>query len=214
MLLKSGVKVRHGQRVGERCGLAKREKTRRIKTVKMRLTLLFPILLVTGLIGVMSCSSFLGGGSSARSAEYAAWIKNSPKIILLRRQVSGRYDGASSWDNIVATSHGARARRSWYGTAPGGYTRLDPRMLWAMRVLAQDGYTYNVSSIAGGSHSRNSRHYAGLSFDVSAINGRKVRWGSPYWRAFLRRCRQLGATETLGPGDRGHSTHIHVAWPR
>jgi len=171
-------------------------------------------------IGIVSCGSpeepvkVKAKRTLSLRSTTANWIKKSPKIDLMRRQVSGRFDGASSWDNIVATANGGSAKRSWYGNAPGGYTKLDRRMLNAMKTLAQEGYTFNVTSIAGGSHSRTSRHYAGLAFDVSTINGRKVRSGSPYWRAFLSRCRQLGATETLGPGDRGHSTHIHAAWPR
>jgi hypothetical protein len=30
----------------------------------------------------------------------------------------------------------------------------------------------------------------------------------------MARCRALGATEVLGPGDQGHDDHIHAAWPR
>ncbi|MDA7506558.1 hypothetical protein N9A89_04670 [Akkermansiaceae bacterium] len=185
-----------------------------------QIILLLPLIVLGVGIGVVSCGSEwesaqakLKRAFSLRSTT-ANWIKKSPKIDLMRRQVSGRYDGASSWDNIVATANGGSAKRSWYGTAPGGYVKLDHRMLNAMKVLAQEGYRFRVTSIAGGSHSRNSRHYAGLSFDVDLINGCKVGYGKPYWRAFLKRCRQLGATETLGPGDRGHSTHIHAAWPR
>ncbi len=191
-------------------------------SVKAPLILSFPVVLLTIAIGVSSCADkektpitvtppkkvYSGPAATAN------WIKKCPKISLLRRQVSGRYDGASSWDNIVAMSNGGSAKRSWYGNAPGGYTKLDSRMLNAMKTLANEGYTFNVTSIAGGSHSRTSRHYAGIAFDVSIINGQQVRAGNPYWRKFLSRCRQLGATETLGPGDKAHSTHIHAAWPR
>lgn len=186
-----------------------------------KIFILLPIMALATLMGVISCSEQTKLGSLGKywysygsRAQTAEWIKESPKITLLHRQVNGRNDGASSWDNISVTANGGSAKRSWYGTAPGGYTKLDIRMLRAMKTLAQEGYTFNVTSIAGGSHSRTSRHYAGTAFDVSTINGQKVRYGSSYWRAFLRRCRQLGATETLGPGDRGHSTHIHAAWPR
>ena len=170
--------------------------------------------LIFGAIGsLVSCGSS-AVLSDAHRIHYAEWVLKSPKITLLRRQVSGRYDGASSWDNVSAAARGYRAKRSWYGNAPGGSTQLDPRMLRAMVTLAHEGFRFEVTSIAGGSHSRNSRHYAGLAFDVGTINGQKVRYGSPDWRAFLRRCRALGATETFGPGDRGHWSHVHVAWPR
>ena len=35
---------------------------------------------------------------------------------------------------------------------------------------------------------------------------------NPHVRAFMSRCRALGAIEVLGPGDAGHATHIHCAW--
>ena len=186
---------------------------------------LFLAVLGLGVLGVVSCvdkipvkkSSYQSVPRSAASssrAELAQALKMSSKITWLRRQVSGRTDGASSWDNIQQTASGRRARRSSYGNAPGGRTLLDPRMMRAMKILETEGYRFRVTSIAGGSHSRKSRHYAGLAFDVDMINGRKVGSSNPYWRKFLSRCRQLGATETLGPGDRGHSTHIHAAWPR
>lgn len=181
-----------------------------------RIVLILPVLAVLVGFGIVSC----GGSSPGESIfkqnpkSVAIWLKNCSRISWLPRQVSGRYDGASALDNIRQASAGHAAKRSSYGTAPGGYVRLDPRMLRAMKVLAREGYTFRVTSMAGASHSRKSRHYAGLAFDVDMINGRKVGWGNPYWRKFLRRCREMGATETLGPGDRGHSTHIHAAWPR
>jgi hypothetical protein len=29
----------------------------------------------------------------------------------------------------------------------------------------------------------------------------------------MQRCHALGATQVLGPGDPGHATHVHCAWP-
>jgi zinc D-Ala-D-Ala carboxypeptidase len=181
-----------------------------------RLVLALPLLCFGFGVGLVGCgfNSTSPAALAAARKSHAKWIKKCPKISLMRRQVSERSDGASSWDNIVATSGGGNARRSWYGNAPGGYTKLDPRMLRAMKILAKQGYQFRVTSIAGGSHSRGSRHYAGLAFDVDQINGIKVGYGNPYWREFLKRCRELGATETLGPGDSGHSRHVHAAWPR
>jgi hypothetical protein len=53
-----------------------------------------------------------------------------------------------------------------------------------------------------------------LAFDIDRLDGREISIAHPACRAFMKRCRELGATEVLGPGSRGHSTHIHVAWPR
>lgn len=140
-------------------------------------------------------------------------ILEHPNIELMKRQVSGRYDNASAYHNIVSAKLGYAAKRSSYGRAPGGYVRLDPELLRGMLTLADRGYRYRVTSIAGGSHSRRSRHYVGVAVDVDKINGVRVRHGGPHWR-FRKHARALGATETKGPGDRGHSGHVHIAWPR
>jgi zinc D-Ala-D-Ala carboxypeptidase len=184
-----------------------------------RLVLILPLLVTLIGLGVVSCGSDAPAVISkvkrpSSSTEVAVWLKNTTSISWLPRQVSGRYDGASALDNIRQASTGNAVKRSSYGTAPGGYVRLDPRMLRAMQSLAKEGYTFRVTSMAGASHSRTSRHYAGLAFDVDMINGRKVGSSNPYWRKFIARCREMGATETLGPGDKGHSTHTHAAWPR
>lgn len=128
--------------------------------------------------------------------------------------VSGKIDSATALQNLQQTAAGSSAARSAYGKAPGGRTMLDPRMLRAMRTLMNSGYTVRVTELAGGSHSSNSRHYLGVAIDIDYVNGVKVGSSNPHYRSFLQRCREMGATEVLGPGDRGHSTHIHVAWPR
>ena len=180
-----------------------------------RLVLVLPILAVLAGVGMVGCGVLSKEHRAMHSASHiAVWLKNCSRISWLPRQMSGRYDGASALDNIKQVSAGHAAKRSSYGSAPGGYVWLKPRMLRAMKSLARDGYSFRVTSMAGASHSRTSRHYAGIAFDVDYINGLKVGYGNPYWRKFLQRCRELGATETLGPGDRGHSTHIHAAWPR
>jgi hypothetical protein len=182
-----------------------------------RFILLFPVITVVVCFG-FGFSSCGGAPSEAltiqNTSNVSRWLKGCRSITWLPRQVSGRYDGASALDNINQAAAGHAAKRSSYGTAPGGYVRLDSRMLRAMRDLAKRGYTFRVTALAGASHSRNSCHYSGLAFDIDRINGQKVGYGNPYWWRFLQRCRELGATETMGPGDRGHSTHIHAAWTR
>ncbi len=153
--------------------------------------------------------------SLSTNAKLAKQVLIHPKITLLKKQVSGRLDGASSYHNIASTARGYSAKRSSYGRAPGGYVKLRRKMLQTMLYLANTkGYSYRVTAIAGGSHSRKSRHYAGIAFDVDMINGRKVGYSNPYYKAFMRAGRAKGATEVLGPGNRAHSTHLHLAWPR
>lgn len=146
---------------------------------------------------------------------YARQILANPRITLLKNQVSGRVDGASAYHNIVAAARGYDVQRSSYGNAPGGYVKLETKMLKTMLYLANTrNFTYRVTSIAGGSHSRSSRHYAGIAFDVDTINGQRVSYRHPSYKQFMTIARAKGATEVLGPGDRAHSTHLHFAWPR
>ncbi len=131
----------------------------------------------------------------------------------------GKGDGADAASNINAAAAGRAARRSAYDcssahpAAPGGTVALHEAMLSGMLELSRR-YTFQITEIAGGQHSGTSRHYAGVAFDVNVINGRHVSASHPDYRAFMERARALGATEVLGPGNTGHSTHIHCAWPR
>jgi zinc D-Ala-D-Ala carboxypeptidase len=49
--------------------------------------------------------------------------------------------------------------------------------------------------------------------DIDEINGVRVNSSNPHYRALMQQCRDLGATQVYGPGDGGHSTHVHCAWP-
>ena len=86
-------------------------------------------------------------------------------------------------------------------------------MLWGLRMIA-DRFKLRVSEIAGGSHSLNSRHYAGLAFDLNQINGADVSDTNSSIVGVQKMCRALGATEVLGPDDAGHGGHVHCAWSR
>jgi hypothetical protein len=145
-------------------------------------------------------------------AALANRILNSPKIVLARKHAQTPDDDATAYLNIVDTAAGRMAHRSSYQTAPGGHVALDCAMLAGVLALAED-HSFSVSEFCGGEHSSNSRHYAGCAVDINTIDGRPVR-SSDTVTAFQAQCRKLGATEVLGPGDPGHSTHVHAAWPR
>lgn len=162
-----------------------------------------------------SCGSLPSIDRRSASPSLAKEVLNHPNITLLPYQISGRIDRASAYHNIASVARGHRASRSRYGTAPGGSTKLRRKMLKTMLYLAdKKGYYYRVTSIAGGSHSRKSRHYIGAAFDVDKINGIKVGYGNPHYRAFMKACKRKGATEMKCPGDRYHNSHVHIAWPR
>ncbi len=140
-------------------------------------------------------------------------ILSSPRIKLATEHFSGVADEGNALQNMEDAAAGFAAHRSSYGSAPGGTVALSQSMLRGLLGLA-DRYSFAVSELCGGSHNPNSRHYAGLAFDVNEINGRPVRAGHPDLNAFKAMCRKLGATEVLGPGQPHHATHIHAGWPR
>ena len=183
--------------------------------MKRNWSLILPLFFGLVVAVVVGCSS---GGSklSAKSSRQrlAVSLLENPNAEFANYHVSGRRDNATALDNMKQTAAGFPAACSTYGRAPGGCTHLSTQMLHAMDVLAKQGYRFHVTSIAGSSHSSRSRHYLGVAFDINRINGVPVRHGSAHWREFIRKCEAMGATETLGPGDPAHSTHIHVAWPR
>ena len=149
------------------------------------------------------------------AAQLAQQVLNHPNISLWGYSpiASGTSDGADALNNIRDTAGGRPARRSHYGNAPRGTVNLNTTMLQGMLQLANT-YHIRVTSIAGGSHSSTSRHYAGVAFDIDKINGTQVNLSNPYHRALMQQCRALGATQVLGPGDPRHNTHVHCAWPR
>ncbi|MCW5869801.1 MAG: peptidoglycan-binding protein [Candidatus Eremiobacteraeota bacterium] len=134
-------------------------------------------------------------------------------ISLAKVHPSGVRDQAFAKTQIEDTAAGKAAKRSSYGTAPGGTVLLNLRMLAAMlRLVVDHGFRYHVSEIAGGSHSRNSFHYEGGTIDVSVINGSSVISGNSPSVAFRNAGRELGAVEILGPGNAQHDDHVHLSW--
>ncbi len=158
-------------------------------------------------------TAHLAAEATETAASLAKRIQQSPNIVLARVHASGNRDNATAFDNIKDTADGGPAHRSSYENAPGGVVNLDPRMLRGMLDLAES-FRFSVSEFCGGSHNTGSRHYAGCTADINTINGQHVAASNPFAAPFQQRCRELGATEVLGPGDAGHSTHIHAGWPR
>ncbi|MGM9319475.1 hypothetical protein [Deinococcus aquaticus] len=147
------------------------------------------------------------------SAEIADRISKNPNIELAESHLSGVIDLASAKSNIDQALNGNLAKRSDYGNAPGGSVQLNQRMLWGLLMIG-DQFKIRVSEIAGGNHSPQSRHYAGIAFDVDKVNGSNVSSVNNYAMKFAEQCIILGASEVLKPGDEGHAGHIHCAWPR
>jgi peptidoglycan hydrolase-like protein with peptidoglycan-binding domain len=166
-----------------------------------------------GVVGPDTWAALTASATATSRASLARAIINNSRISLATVHSSGVSDNANARQNMLDTANGGAAHRSTYGTAPGGTVFLSTAMLKGMTTLSQS-WSFGVSEICGGSHSSNSRHYAGVAFDVSTINGSHVSASHPSQQAFRNKCSALGATEVLGPGDAGHSTHIHAGWPR
>ncbi|MFF4648271.1 hypothetical protein, partial [Streptomyces sp. NPDC001389] len=152
------------------------------------------------------------GVPAGNAVALAKQLLKTPGITFARTHSQTRHNTSSAYANIVDMAAGRGAL-----TSPGSHVgskrvQLDPRMLRGLLTLHDTyGYRMNISEFAGGVHSKTSRHYRGLSFDVNVINGKHVGKGAPH-KAVMNLCSQLGATELRGPGDPNHNTHIHCAW--
>lgn len=141
-------------------------------------------------------------------------ILESNAIVLADDHSSSNDDNATARQNILDTADGNPAARSNYDNAPGGTVMLDASLLDGILRISEE-YTIHISELAGGSHSANSRHYAGVAVDINYVDGNKVSTlAAGVVSDFKQLAANLGATEVLGPGDAGHSTHFHLAWPR
>jgi uncharacterized Zn-binding protein involved in type VI secretion len=168
------------------------------------------------------------GGASVRATaqQLAAAVQlRSQCIVLATRHVNHNHptDGATAKRNIADVAAGNNASRSEYsetdkdGTVRhglGGTIPLNRDMLTTMIDLSKDYCPYFVSEIAGGVHSGDkSRHYKGNAFDVDNIETLPVNSHNPLNSDFRQALTDGGATENLGPGDKGHDGHIHGGWP-
>ncbi|MFD6531944.1 peptidoglycan-binding protein [Streptomyces sp. NPDC060184] len=170
-----------------------------------------------GVVGPRTWAALLDPGTSAPSGNRAALarqILDTRGITLATVHPGGTHAGSTAKQNIVDTANGKNALTSPWGDTPGRRVPLDTRMLnGLLKLSTQYAFRISVSEIVGGDHSGNSRHYAGLSVDISHIDGRHVGDRAPH-KNLMAACRKLGATEVLGPGDAGHARHVHCAWPR
>ncbi|WP_326770892.1 GH25 family lysozyme (plasmid) [Streptomyces sp. NBC_01591] len=153
-----------------------------------------------------------GGVPAGNAVALAKQLLGTPGITFARQHSETRHSASTAHANIADMAAGRGAL-----TSPGSHVgskrvQLDPRMLQGLLTLHDRyGYRMNVSEFVGGVHSKTSRHYRGLSFDVNVINGKHVGSGAPH-RSLMTVCSQLGATEIIGPPSAGHKTHVHCAW--
>ncbi|MER6330764.1 hypothetical protein ABT298_15870 [Streptomyces sp. NPDC001034] len=149
---------------------------------------------------------------ASESARLARSILNTKGITYAGAHVGGTDKASLPKQNLVDVSHGRPARTSPWGHKKGARVALDTRMLTGvLKLNTQYHYRFEISEFVGGEHSSTSKHYAGRAVDVTWINGRHVGKKADH-RGFMNACRKLDATLVLGPGDKGHSTHVHCQW--
>jgi hypothetical protein len=148
-----------------------------------------------------------------QTVDVARQIRGNARIELDTVHSSGVVDGATAERNVVDLSNGLLARRSAYENAPGGSTRVDIRVLEALRGMGMRG-SVTVSEIAGGSHAVGSAHYSGEALDIRFVNGVHVAPGAAYGMA-VDTCRAYGARHVYYPAYDpygGHQNHVHCDW--
>lgn len=155
-----------------------------------------------------------GGGNGSGTAAQRVLAAHDARTLTLWDQTFGRFDGADPLSNIRDAAAGRAARTSCYGNAPCTTVALSPKMLAGMAALREQyGFHYFVTTIAGGTHSSTSYHYAGRAVDFDELNGVRILGDSATARQLMAACRALGAIEVLGPNnDPYHQDHIHCAW--
>ncbi|HZK70248.1 MAG TPA: hypothetical protein VFD03_01850 [Clostridia bacterium] len=173
-----------------------------IKGNKKLIAFLAIIIMSVCVLGNISVNAL----STAPRATLAQQLLARNNLVFATRHASGVVDNANVYRNMVDTSQWKAARRSSYGTAPGGSVYLSQKMLASMLDMSY-WFSFSVSEIAGGSHSAGSKHYTGASFDVNRINGVAVSSRNIYIWSFMNRAKQLGATYVAYEGN-----HVHVQW--
>ena len=186
-----------------------------------------------GVVGSLTWNALIGrttncggggtGGASGSSSSAPAASGPAARLLAAHRagtvtlwnQTFGRWDGADPLSNMTDAAAGRAAKRSCYGTAPCGSVYVQSGLLNGVAALRERyGYRFFVTTIAGGSHSSGSYHYAGRAFDVDEVNGTRINGNSSVATSFMNACRALGAVEVFGPSNdpAGHWDHLHCAW--
>lgn len=81
-----------------------------------------------------------------------------------------------------------------------------------VKMLRQALPGVQVTATTNGKHVKNSYHYSGQAVDFVPAGGMGSMTKADVRRMF--EARKLDIVELLGPGDKGHSDHFHVAWTK
>ncbi|SMB77939.1 peptidoglycan-binding domain-containing protein [Deinococcus hopiensis] len=159
-------------------------------------------------------SGTVGTGTGGTTATLASQILSNGRITL---GTSSDTTGGNPKQNMVDTSNGLPVKRGCATNANCGLTTtLKRSMLEGMLKVANTGTIY-ITSIAGGKHSANSDHYAGLAFDIGIWNGTSLSSPNSAHTAARNACIAAGSDpsqtfDAYHDPTGGHKNHVHCAW--
>lgn len=139
------------------------------------------------------------------------------KAVLANRRITLLHFCGPAYASPGANIRDAAAGRASYtggGDVGKRAVYLSTSMLAGLQKLGTN-HSIRVTAILGCDHSSTSRHYRGTAVDIDYADGVKINTtaaGRTKSNQLKAACRALGATEVLGVGDPGHSTHVHCAW--
>ena len=147
------------------------------------------------------------------AAALARDILRNKRITLEKVHASGGSYLGSPHQNIIDVANGRPARHSCHGGAPCATSKIDLRVLSAVRDMGTRA-TVTVSEFVGGVHKSGSPHFFGRAVDINWVGGRHIGQGADY-DMVVERCRAFGAIQIFTPSndpDGAHHNHIHCAW--
>ncbi|UQN09181.1 peptidoglycan-binding protein [Deinococcus sp. QL22] len=171
-----------------------------------------------GIVGLNTWHALVTGTSTpttGTTASLATQILNSSRIAL---GTSSSTTGGSPRQNIIDTSNGLVTKRGCNGNANCGLTTtLKRSMLEGALKMANAGNSYHITSLAGGVHSTNSDHYAGLAIDIGIWNGTSLSTPNSAHTAARNACIAAGSDPSqtfnaYNDSSGRHNNHVHCAW--
>lgn len=174
-----------------------------------------------GVVGLNTWHALVSGASGTVSGTTAGLAQQLLSFDTQGRIVLGRSSstpGGSPYQNLVDTANGRATARGCAGNAACGLTTTIKReLLEGMVKIVNAGHSYTVTAIAGGVHSANSDHYAGLAFDIGTFDG--VFLGSPNSGHIAARntCIAQGSNPSqtfnyTNDSSGAHNNHVHCSW--
>ncbi|MBZ9749930.1 peptidoglycan-binding protein [Deinococcus sp. HMF7604] len=175
-------------------------------------------LTVDGIVGLNTWQELVTGASTAPSTTtsgLASQILGSSRITL---GTSSSTTNGNPRQNMTDAAAGRLVTRGCNSNVNCGLTvALKRSMLEGVLSIAGAGNTFFITSVAGGKHSTNSDHYAGLAMDIGIWNGTSLGTPNSAHTAARNACIAAGSDPSqtfnaYNDSSGGHNNHVHCAW--